>query len=164
MGALGPPARRPIPETALETPDTAQDLPEALARMSFALEPGRFALLGFAEPPLPADLRALERPPAMVAREGGETTLLVRAEELEGLLARHPAARVEADLRWIRFELPMGWELVGFLALVTGRLAAAGVPIGALSAYSRDHLFVAEKKLEPALRVLRELFPEVPHP
>ena len=39
----------------------------------------------------------------------------------------------------------MGWELVGFLALVTGRLAAAGVPLGAVCGFQRDHLFVAER-------------------
>ena len=61
--------------------------------------------------------------------------------------------------RWIRFETPMDLELVGFLAAVAGKLAAAGVPIGAVCGYSRDHLFVSERHLPRALEVLRELFP-----
>ena len=138
--------------------DPHHSLSEALQGMAYAPEPGRFALLGFEAPPAGLDLACLGDGPGMLVREGGETTLLVRAEALEGLLARHPAARVERDLVWIRFENPMAWDLVGFLALVTGRLAAAGVPLGAVCGYSRDHLFVAEAHVEATLAVLAELF------
>jgi hypothetical protein len=76
------------------------------------------------------------------------------------LAAGHANARVERDLAWIRFDAPMGWELVGFLAHVTGRLAAAGVPLGCVCAHARDHLFVARVHLERARSTLRALFPE----
>ena len=92
--------------------------------------------------------------------KGGETSLLVRAEHAADVEARHPDARCEKDLCWIRFETPMDWGLVGFLALVAGRLAEAGVPIGAVCGYSRDHLFVAEKHLAQTRSVLATLFPE----
>lgn len=128
--------------------------------MSFRLEPGRFALLGFPEAPDAIDLAALDEPPGQLVREAGETTLLVRQERVAELRRRHPAARVESGLRWIRFEAAMGWEVVGFLARVTDRLAAAGVPIGAVCGFSRDHLFVAEQHLPRALAALRELFPD----
>ncbi|TDJ80006.1 MAG: ACT domain-containing protein [Planctomycetota bacterium] len=128
--------------------------------MSFRVEPGRFALAGFPEPPAPADFAALA-PPAQMIREADETSLLITEGRLPGLLARHPSARVERGLVWIRFDAPMGWEVVGFLALVTGRLASAGVPIGAVCGYSRDHLFVAERYLERTRAVLAELFPEI---
>ena len=59
----------------------------------------------------------------------------------------------------IRFRMAMDWELVGFLALVTGRLAEAGVPVGAVCGFSRDHLFVARPHLERAEDVLEALFP-----
>ena len=55
----------------------------------------------------------------------------------------------------------MGWEVVGFLARVTGALAAAGVPLGAVCGFSRDHLFVAEAHLERALETLRGSFPQI---
>ena len=76
------------------------------------------------------------------------------------LLARHPGAQVERGLVWIRFEAAMGWEVVGFLARVSGALSAAGVPIGAVCGYSRDSLFVAEAHLERTHEILLELFPE----
>jgi len=143
--------------------DPARDLDEALARMCFVVEPGRFALVGFDEAPDAEDL-ALLIPPAQLVREGDETSLLVGEAALRALLARRPGARVERGLVWIRFEAAMGWEVVGFLARVTGVLAAAGVPIGAVCGYSRDHLFVAERYLERTRAVLLELFPEGPRP
>jgi hypothetical protein len=139
--------------------EPARDLDAALARMRHELLPGRFALVGFDAPPEAADLALLEGAPGQLVREGGETTLLLARERLPELLARRPAARVEEDLAWIRFTAPMGWEVVGFLARVTGSLAAAGVPLGAVCGFSRDHLFVHERHLEATLAVLDRLFP-----
>ncbi len=48
----------------------------------------------------------------------------------------------------------LGWDVVGFLARVTEILAAAGVAVGALSAFSRDHLLVKQDDLGKALRAL----------
>lgn len=143
----------------MSTPEPAQDLDHAWAAMSWRFEPGRFALLGFQGPPTPEDLEALD-PPAQLVLEDGETTLLLPAGRLSEVLARHPGSRVEEGLLWIRFEATMGWEVVGFLARVTGALAAAGVPLGAVCGFSRDHLFVAEAHRETARRVLDELFPK----
>ncbi len=128
--------------------------------MSFRVEPGSFALLAFPEPPDAADLAALA-PPAQMVCEAGETSLLVAEDRLQEILTRHPRARVERDYSWIRFEAPMGWEVVGFLARVTGALAAAGIPLGAVCGFSRDHLFVARRHLPAARTNLRQLFPEV---
>jgi hypothetical protein len=148
-----------VPEEFPNSP--ARDLEEALARMRFRLEGGRFWLLGFTEDPLPEDLAALTGSAAgQLIREGGETTLLLCEQAARAAHGRHPGARVERDLVWIRFEAPMGWELVGFLARVTTHLAAAGVPLGAVCGYSRDHLFVAARHLERARAALAELFPE----
>ncbi len=141
---------------------TARDLAAALAAMRFRVEAGDFALLGFPEPPGPEDLATLGAGPGQIVREGGETTLLLPAARLVAVLARHPGARVERDLAWIRFEADMGWEVVGFLARVTGVLAAAGVPLGAVCGFSRDHLFVARPHLEQARVALATLFPEAP--
>ena len=140
----------------------ARDLDEALQRMQLEELPGRFALVGFPESPEAADLALLEGAPGQLVREGGETTLLLARERLPDLLVRRPSARVESDLAWIRFTAPMGWEVVGFLARVTGSLAAAGVPLGAVCGFSRDHLFVHERHLEATREVLASLFPEAP--
>ncbi|MCK6447043.1 MAG: hypothetical protein L6Q99_11695 [Planctomycetes bacterium] len=139
--------------------ERAKTLKEALASMRWERIEGDFALLGFPEPLQPEDLALLADEPAQAVREGGESTLLVRAEHVAEALRRHPLAQVQLPLSWIRFRMPMDWQLVGFLALVSGELAAAGVPIGAVCGYSRDHLFVAREHLAATERVLTRLFP-----
>lgn len=126
--------------------------------MTFTVEPAEFHLIGFPEPPAGEDFEALGSPPAQIVREPDETTILVKAERAGEILARHPGARVERDLAWIRFEKPMAWDLVGFLALVTGELGRVGVPIGAVCGYRRDHLFVARRFLPTARKTLESLF------
>jgi len=128
--------------------------------MSWSVEAGAFALVGLAEPPTPGDLECLSRPPSQVVVEDGETTLLLAEADAGAVIERHPGARVQRDLAWIRFETPMGWEVVGFLAHVAGELARAGVPIGAVCGFSRDHLFVARSRLPAARAALARLFPE----
>lgn len=140
--------------------EAANSFELAWQTMSFSVEPGRFALLGLNDAPEPADLACLEHVPAQMIRETDETTLLVHQELSPSILARHPDARIERDLVWIRFETPMSWEVVGFLARVCQELAAAGVPIGAVCAFSRDHLFVAHAHLATARSVLERLFPQ----
>src|SRR5688572_19830917 len=122
----------------MSRPNPARTLEEAWSGMSWEVEPGTFALLGFAEGPTHGDLEGLARGPAQIVREDGETTLLVPEAEVASALERHPGASLERDLAWIRFRTPMGWEVVGFLARVTGELAAAGVPLGAVCGFSRD--------------------------
>ena len=157
---IAPAERLNTPDPSPVPPGPANSLSAALRRMSWEVEPGSFALVGFQAPPRTEDLGVLEGAgPCQFVSEGGETTLLVRAELLEPILARHPGAQVQRELCWIRFRAPMGWEVVGFLALVSRALADAGVPLGAVCGYSRDHLFVARRHLEQASAALAELFP-----
>ena len=138
----------------MSRPNCARTLAQALEAMAWEVLPGRFALVGFGEPPGPGDLELIGTGPGQVVREGGETTLLVPRDALARARALHPGARVEDDLIWIRFRTEMSWEVVGLLARVTSRLAEAGVPLGAVCGFSRDHLFVAERHLARARVVL----------
>lgn len=133
-------------------------LREALTAMTWSRLPAHYALVGIAAPPTAEDIALLD-PPSQMIIEQGETTLLLPEARLPELLGRHADARVEKGLVWVRFEAPMGWEVVGFLAHVTGALAAAGVPLGAVCSYARDHLFIAEKHMPRAEEVLGSLFP-----
>ena len=89
-------------------------------------------------------------------RDPFEVTLLV--EESDWRAMRHAAreARVEVGFRLVTLDVELGWDVVGFLAHVTRILADASVPVGALSAFSRDHLLIKQDDLGKALRVLGE--------
>jgi hypothetical protein len=121
-----------------------------------------FALIGFAEAASPRAIElALGPAGGQVIREGGETTLLVPMSALAEVLELHPTARAERDLVGYRFEAAMGWDVVGFLALVTSRLAESGIPVCALCAFSRDYVLIARRYEDGVRRALSELFPEV---
>ena len=136
-----------------------RSLGDALSQMTWSAEPGRFALVGFDEGPRIEDLALLGRAPSQAVREVEGTTLLIHEDAVDGVLERHPDAKLERSLVWIRFSAAMDWELVGFLAHVTKALAEAKVPVGCVCTFDRDHLFVAEAHYERAAEVLKGLFP-----
>lgn len=94
--------------------------------------------------------------PYMLLRDEHEVTLLL--DETDWRTMRHAArnARVEGGFRLVTLDIELGWSVVGYLARVTAILAAAGISVGALSAFSRDHLLIKQDDLGAALRVLGE--------
>jgi hypothetical protein len=137
------------------------DAAELLRQAKVEVAPETYVLVGLRH----ADwARLLENPELspraesnfMLLRDPFEVTLLV--EESDWRTMRHAAreAKVEAGFRLVTLDVELGWNVVGFLAHVTQILAAAGVPVGALSAFSRDHLLIKQDDLGKALRVLSE--------
>jgi hypothetical protein len=109
-------------------------------------------------------LRLLENPelsprgdaPFMVLRDEHEVTLML--DETDWRAMRHAArdARVEGNFRLVTLDLELDWNVVGYMARVTALLSGAGISVGALSAFSRDHLLIKQDDLGQALRVLGE--------
>jgi hypothetical protein len=136
-------------------------IPELLRETRIEVEPATYALLGLSHQEWS---RMLEDPelspradaPFMIFRDQREVTLLLQEDDLVRI--RHVArdARVERGFRLLTFELELPWNVVGYLAQVTKILAAAQIPVGALSSFSRDHILVKQEDLGKALRVLGE--------
>ena len=135
------------------------DAAELLRQARIEVAPETFVLVGMRH----ADWgRLLENPELSpraksnfcLLRDPFEVTLLV--EESDWRAMRHAArdAKAEAGFRLVTLDVELGWDVVGFLAHVTRILAAEGVPVGALSAFSRDHLLIKQDDLGRALRVL----------
>ncbi len=135
------------------------DAAELLRKARVEVAPETFVLVGMRREDW---LRLLERPELSPRPESNffllqdpfEVTLLV--EESDWRAMRHAArdARAEAGFRLVTLGVELGWDVVGFLAHVSRILADAGVPVGALSAFSRDHLLVKQDDLARALRAL----------
>jgi hypothetical protein len=94
--------------------------------------------------------------PFMIFRDQYEVTLLLEAEDWARI--RHAArdAKVEVGFRLVTLDITLPWNTVGYLARVTQLLAAAGISIGAITAFSRDHLLIKQDDLGKAMRVLGE--------
>lgn len=84
-----------------------------------------------------------------------EVTLILPQEEWEAFTARLPGIEEGGLYRLITFDAALDPTLTGFLALVSDVLARAGVPILALSAFTRDHVFVPADTFDAAWAALR---------
>ena len=87
--------------------------------------------------------------PVMQFREDEGTTLVILRDDALRLGWAH-----EFPCRWITLSVDSALDAVGFLAVVTARLAAAGIAVNAVSALRHDHLFVPENRAEEAMRAL----------
>jgi len=114
-------------------------------------------------------LRLLENPelsprmtaPFMIFKDRWEVTLLVDEIDFEAMRVGLRDARVEKGFRLLSFDLELDFSVVGFLAFVSEKLAAAGIPIVALGAFSRDHLLIKQEDLSKALKILSEFVEEL---
>jgi hypothetical protein len=137
------------------------DVAELLRRTRVEVAPATFVLAGMRHDDWK---RLLENPelspradaPMMLLRDAYEVTLLLEEEDWRAM--RHAArdARVEGGFRLLTLDVELAWNVVGYLARVTEILAAANVSVGALSAFSRDHLLVKQDDLPKVLRALGE--------
>ena len=69
---------------------------------------------------------------------------------------RLTGAKQSGEFRLITFDIELDLELVGFMALVSQRLADVNVSLMAISAYSRDHILVHAHQFDTAWNVLQK--------
>lgn len=143
----------------MPTSEQQQTVEELLRRTKVEVLTATFVLVGMRHEDWARLLENPElspRPEAvfMLLRDTHETTILV--EEEDWLAMRHAArdARVDTGFRLVTLDIELPWNVIGFLARVTEILAAAGVSVGALSAFSRDHLLIKQDQLGAALLAL----------
>ncbi|MBL8577156.1 MAG: ACT domain-containing protein [Mesorhizobium sp.] len=90
--------------------------------------------------------------PLMTFREREGLTLIVRESE-----ARAFELPFAFPSRMITLNVHSSLEAVGFLAVITTRLAAAGMGVNPISAYFHDHLFVPSERADEAMQLLLRL-------
>ena len=137
------------------------DAAELLRQAKVEVAPETYVLVGLRHADWARLLESPELSPRaesnfFLLRDPFEVTLLV--EESDWRAMRHAArdARVEAGFRLVTLDVDLGWAVIGFLPHVTRILAEASISVGALSAFSRDHLLIKQEDLGKALRVLGE--------
>lgn len=124
----------------------------AAADLQPQLDPTHLAVVRY-----PADWQ----PPAIVragffAMIRGEHEVTVVAPEplLDEAAWAERALQVDRAWRRVTFPGPLPWELVGFLADVAGRLAAAQIPFTSMSGFTTDHVLVRAAQADLAVAVL----------
>lgn len=99
---------------------------------------------------MPANLR-----PIMTFQEAEGLTLILRLDE-----ANEAGLDVVYPCRMVTLQIQSSLEAIGFLAVITSRLAAAGLSVNPVSALHHDHLFVAADRAEEVLELLETLAAE----
>ena len=99
--------------------------------------------------------------PFMIFRDKREVTLLL--DEIYFGTIRHQLrdAKTAGNYRLVTFDVELDFTIVGFLAEIARILAAAGISIIALSAFSRDHLLIKQEDLAQTLKALRDYVEDV---
>jgi hypothetical protein len=95
-----------------------------------------------------------------VIKDDRETTCVID----ETKLGAQKFLGFEGDWRMITFDMVLPLSLVGFFAAVSDALADAGVNIFTVSAYTTDHVFVKNQKLETAVKSLEKMGMSVRQP
>ena len=123
------------------------DLDELLATMEPALVAGRFV---YASVPASEIAAHLARGPIGLFREEEGVTLILPAEDAEGLSASGP-------MRMITLTVHSSLEAVGLTGAFAAALTAERISANVVAGYHHDHIFVPERDAERALETLRAL-------
>ena len=129
-----------------------------LAQTELLIHPDLFVLVGLSPDErsrIEHDLQYIRGDFFQYIVEPDVITLLLDEDSWASLSRRYPDARLQGPLNLFTFSMAMDWEVVGFLAAVTNVLAEAGIPLGAVCGYDRDHLFIATQYADPAEKALR---------
>lgn len=123
-----------------------RDLQALLKGMRPQMQDGTFVFCAIADgTDIPAAIR-----PRLMFREQEATTIVVRREEADSLGLPYQFAS-----RLISLTVHSSLEAVGLLAVITARLAEAGISVNAVSAFYHDHLFVPHDRADEAMALLR---------
>ena len=142
-------------------PTVERTIVDLLRETKIEVSPATFALIGISHQDWSRLLENPELSPRvdavfMIMRDDKQVTLLIEEEDWQRIRHALRDAKVERGFRLLTFDLELPWNVVGYLARVTEILAAAGISVGALSSFSRDHLLIKQDQLGSALRVLGE--------
>ena len=142
-------------------PKAEKTVADLLRETAIEVVPATFVLLGLSHQNW---VRLLENPelspsaksPFLIFRDGREVTLLLDDSDYQRIRHLVRDAKIESGFRLVTLDIELPWNVVGYLARVTEILAASGIPVGALSSFSRDHLLIKQDDLGRALRVLSQ--------
>lgn len=92
--------------------------------------------------------------PFMILMDKYEVTLVLDEIDLAKMRPGLEDAKIETGYRLLTFDTVMDFDVIGFIAEVSRILAAAGIPILPLAAFSRDHILIKQTHLGTALKAL----------
>jgi hypothetical protein len=126
-----------------------------MKRLTISVRPGDYTL---------SRLPAGSEPPHLPAAPDGLVSVTSTPDEVSVVspAGLAPAgAKVDTGWRLLTVHGPMEFTLTGIMASLAGSLAAAGVPLFAVSTFDTDHILVKAADIDRAVDALREAGHEV---
>ena len=116
----------------------------------------RYVVLSIDAPPSQAPESLLDVPFSALVRDKDEVTLVVSQEAWAQYRGTLTVREVSPVYRLITFDVPLDFEVVGYLAVLAALLGEAEVSILTISSFSRDHIFVKDGDFGRAWKVLSD--------
>lgn len=137
-----------------------------LRRSKIEVSPETYAVLSLTENEW---ARLLENPelsprmtsPFMIFKDSWEVTLVLDETDFQTIRHALRDAKVEKNFRLLSFDVELPFDIVGFMARVSGILAESEISILPISSFSRDHLLIRQEDLASALKAMREHVEEI---
>ncbi|KPK83452.1 MAG: hypothetical protein AMS27_12820 [Bacteroides sp. SM23_62_1] len=85
-----------------------------------------------------------------VIKDKDETTVIIDQNRLKDI----PIKESEKNWKIITLDIIFPMDTIGILSKISGCLAEKGIPIMAISAYSRDHFLIRKNDTRRAVRAL----------
>ncbi len=139
-----------------------ENIRRLLAETEITLHPDSFMIVSIdrSEEDKARDILSDLDPFSSLTFDVAEVSLVVKAEDWAVLRERFEEYQEEGPYRLITFDIVLDLSIVGFMAVVSRKLADEGVSIYALSTYLRDHILVKEGDCGKAVEALRSLIAE----
>jgi hypothetical protein len=96
-------------------------------------------------------------PFSSVTFDEAEVSVVLRTKEWKRLKASFTGSSEEGPYCLFTFDIVLDLSVVGFLNVVSKRLADEGISIYALSTFLRDHILVKKEDAEKASEILQHL-------
>lgn len=120
------------------------DLDSMLADLEVVRRPGTFCFLTVDEVPSTVGVEAL-------VTEDEATSIVLDTD-----LARSRGVEVDLELAWLTLRVHSSLEAVGLTAIVSARLASAGIPCNMLAGFYHDHVLVPADRAAEAMAAVVE--------
>ncbi|WP_186105315.1 ACT domain-containing protein [Burkholderia gladioli] len=124
-----------------------KDLAKLCATLSPVMAEATYVYCSFPEFTVPTGLLAF----CIIREREGLTAIIERDEALRRGLA------YTYDARLITLSVHSSLEAVGFIAVISRKLAGAGISCNVIAGYYHDHILVPVEKAEQAMTLLLEI-------
>jgi uncharacterized protein len=124
-----------------------QDLLKLCAALEPIMAPAVYVYCSFADFNLPEGISAL----CTIHEREGLTAIVERAD------ARRLHLAYTYDARLITLSVHSSLSAIGFIKVISGKLADAGIPCNVIAGYYHDHILVPVDRADEAMARLREI-------